>query len=256
MCWDIGDDYVFFWYDQISQKESLEWRSRGAFPALAVFPRCCDKFVAQIETFAAHIGDTTQHKVPTSTAACLSQKVSLLCHIKMFVSHNVWGPPPLLLSTHASAVWRLREAEICVRQRWCGWWGGRAYLAINPFPANLWLLSILFNKPEVWLGCRGRGRVDEGLRVLHRPENDFSEWQISSSNLFVIHSIARRAVWALFCAPSYLVAIGKQKVFNVGFHKEQHCQPIQLRLGCFCSEQALKISGAFSQWIWPRITFS
>ena len=27
---------------------------------------------------------------------------------------------------------------------------------------------------------------------------------------------------SLFCAPSYLVAIGKQKVFNVGFHKEQH----------------------------------
>jgi len=50
--------------------------------------------VAQIETFPSHIGDIY-------SSACLSQKLSLLCHIKMFVSqparvttfvgHTMWG---------------------------------------------------------------------------------------------------------------------------------------------------------------------
>ena len=91
------------WYD-ISQKESLEWQSRGAISALAVSFAAAAKFVvAQIETFASHIGD----RVSTSTAELVCHKnchfcvaSKCLCHtLRVRVSqhytcgsHNVGGP--------------------------------------------------------------------------------------------------------------------------------------------------------------------
>ena len=84
----------------ISQKESLEWQSRGAFRALAV------SAAANLSHKLRHLRriSATQHKVLTFAAACLSQKLSLLCLIKMFVSHlavsqhdtgqTMWGVHP------------------------------------------------------------------------------------------------------------------------------------------------------------------
>ena len=78
----------------ISQKESLEWQSRGAFRALAV------SAAANLSHKLRHLRriSATQHKVLTFAAACLSQKLSLLCLIKMFVSH-------LAVSQHDTDLW-------------------------------------------------------------------------------------------------------------------------------------------------------
>ena len=115
------------WYD-ISQKESLEWQSRGAFFSSGSVCAAAAKFVvvAQIETFASHIGD----RVSTFTARLVCHKnchfcvaSKCLCHtLRVRVSqhytcgsHNVGGcpwrwPTPLLLPPHAAKVWGLWEA--------------------------------------------------------------------------------------------------------------------------------------------------
>ena len=99
---------------------------------------CCGKFVAQIETFASHIGDTRcwhlqQLVCHKNCHFCVSSKClchTLRCHnmTQMCGSDYVGGPPALLLSPHAAAVRWLWEAEVCVRQGCRGWWGGRANL--------------------------------------------------------------------------------------------------------------------------------
>ena len=130
------------WYD-ISQKESLEWQSRGAFPALAVKSAAA----TQIETFASHIGDIYRSLFVTKTVAFVSHQnvcvTACACH-NICGSHYVggpWWPTNLLLPTHAAEVWGLWEAEVCVRQGCRGWWGGWTYLAKGYFQVVLQTLK-------------------------------------------------------------------------------------------------------------------
>jgi len=131
----------FFWYDQISQKESLEWRSRGAFPALAVFLRCCDKFVAQIETFAAHIGDTTQG-ADIHSSLFVTKSVTFVSHQNVCVTQCVGSTPPPPLYACFRSLKTSGSRDLCTPT----------------------VVGVVGREgiPEVWLGCRGRGRVDEG----------------------------------------------------------------------------------------------
>jgi len=75
--------------------ESLEWQSRGAFPALAV-KSAAVTFVVQIETFASHIGDIYRSLFVTKTVTFVShQNVCVTpcatCHNITHVGHTMWG---------------------------------------------------------------------------------------------------------------------------------------------------------------------
>ena len=156
---------------------------------------CCGKFVAQIETFASHIGDTTQG-ADICSSLFVTKTVTFVSHQNVCVTpcgvttwHRVrlcggsTRPPPLAACCRSSMT--LGSRGLCTPgvSRVVGREGKPA--SNFHFP-QIW---ILFHTPEVLLGCRGREREGEGWRGLHRPgknkvENDF--YFVSNANLLVV----------------------------------------------------------------------
>ena len=154
---------------------------------------CCGKFVAQIETFASHIGDTRcwhlqQLVCHKNCHFCVSSKClchTLRCHnmTQVRLCGGSTRPPPLDACCRSSMT--LGSRGLCTPgvSRVVGREGKPARNVHFP---QIW---ILFHTPEVLLGCRGREREGEGWRGLHRPgknkvDNDF--YLVSNANLLVV----------------------------------------------------------------------
>ena len=140
--WRLG-----VWYDQSSERitrmaiQDIHLDTRMAITRIELFELWQWSLLLRQHLSSLKLRHLQRRILATFTAAaCLSQKLSLLCHIKMFVSHDVsqhytcgshyvGGPGPgLLLPAHAAEVRGLWEAEVCVRQGGRGWWGGRTHL--------------------------------------------------------------------------------------------------------------------------------
>ena len=241
MCWDISDDYVFLLVRSDQSERITRMAITRSFPCSGSV--CCGKFVAQIETFASHIGDTTQG-ADICSSLFVTKTVTFVSHQNVCVtpcgvttwhrSDYVGGPPALLLSTHAAAVRWLWEAEVCVRQGCRGWWGGRANLQKISLSSNLNLFPHTWSFVGMpWKGERRRGVARStpsweelgGKRLLFGQQRKFTCcWyfpQLSWNWLLIVMYLIVLADLHCFWEP-YSYCIANKNFFNVCSRKEQH----------------------------------